>query len=253
MCDEPTEQKIEIATIDPTKFNLPELYTHVFGDDDKLFIQDFRNGTIYDLNGNLIEELNGAGAVKKIGDNLLLVKFYDLSENKILDYDYNVVYDLGKSSLYFVQNLTSDMDYFAINYIGTAEEHLYELRTYKEENKTNHNFNNNDLTFTFSGKLEKLNSVKINDVELDETKYTKSSGSTIITLKKEYLSTLSKGTYTLKVGYTDGGNASAIFEIPEVNPQTSDKIMNSILLGTISLLGIAGCVVYLNKRKDIIK
>ncbi len=91
--------------------------------------------------------------------------------------------------------------------------------------------------------------VYINDKLLDENNYTAKEGSTIITLKEDYLKTLSKGTYTLKVTFNDDRYAITNFFIKEEikNPETSDNISNYIIISITSLL-LGGVFIY-NKNK----
>lgn len=91
--------------------------------------------------------------------------------------------------------------------------------------------------------------VYINDELLDENNYTAKEGSTIITLKEDYLKTLSKGTYTLKVTFNDDRYAITNFFIKEEikNPETSDNISNYIIISITSLL-LGGVFIY-NKNK----
>ena len=91
--------------------------------------------------------------------------------------------------------------------------------------------------------------VYINDELLDENNYTSKEGSTIITLKEDYLKTLSKGTYTLKVTFDDDRYAITNFFIKEEikNPETSDNISNYIIISITSLL-LGGVFIY-NKNK----
>lgn len=55
------------------------------------------------------------------------------------------------------------------------------------------------------------NKVYVDDKLVDSTNYDSKSGSTVITLKDEYLKTLSVGEHTLKVAFTDGGEATTKF------------------------------------------
>ena len=91
--------------------------------------------------------------------------------------------------------------------------------------------------------------VYINDELLDENNYIAKEGSTIITLKEDYLKTLSKGTYTLKVTFDDDRYAITNFFIKEEikNPETSDSISNYIIISITSLL-LGGVFIY-NKNK----
>ena len=60
------------------------------------------------------------------------------------------------------------------------------------------------LSFTADGEFAKFNSVKIDGTELAPDKYTAAAGSTVITLKNEYLSALAAGTHTIAIIYNDG-------------------------------------------------
>lgn len=60
------------------------------------------------------------------------------------------------------------------------------------------------LSFTADGEYAKFRSVKIDDAVLATENYTKAAGSTVITLKNEYLSTLSVGAHKIAIIYTDG-------------------------------------------------
>ncbi len=60
------------------------------------------------------------------------------------------------------------------------------------------------LAFKADGQISKFEGVKVDDVLIDASKYTAVSGSTIVTLEKEYLDTLSVGVHKLTIVYTDG-------------------------------------------------
>ena len=82
------------------------------------------------------------------------------------------------------------------------------------------------LTFTANGAYSKFTGIKVDGVLVDAKYYTAKSGSTIISLNADYLNTLSVGTHTLTVLYTDG-EAEAEFEVKEAptkpNSNTSKK------------------------------
>ena len=59
------------------------------------------------------------------------------------------------------------------------------------------------------------NKVYVDNKLLDSTNYDSKSGSTVITLKDEYLKTLSVGEHTLKVAFSDNGEAITKFTIKE--------------------------------------
>lgn len=60
------------------------------------------------------------------------------------------------------------------------------------------------LRFVAHGDFSKFTGVKIDGILIATDKYTAVSGSTVITLKKDYLDTLSVGNHTLTVVYNDG-------------------------------------------------
>lgn len=105
-----------------------------------------------------------------------------------------------------------------------------------------------DLVIKADGDLDKLTGIKVNGTTLAAGNYTTALGSTILTLKADYLSTLSAGNYTVTFVYTDG-SVDATFTIPDTttttttaktyaNPNTFDNVFIYIILGTISVLGV---------------
>ncbi|MGN0142366.1 MAG: hypothetical protein ACI4AD_09055 [Roseburia sp.] len=70
------------------------------------------------------------------------------------------------------------------------------------------------LTITGNGDFSKFTGVKVNGSLLDTDNYDAKKGSTVITLKAAYLNTLSAGTYTFEILWTDG-SASTTFTIKE--------------------------------------
>lgn len=109
--------------------------------------------------------------------------------------------------------------------------------------------------------LNNLDKVYVNDELLDSNYYDAEAGSIIIKLKKTYLNTLENGTYNLKVTTLDGGEANTTFVISvpdstsdsqsssEENPKTNDEVMTSVLLGSVSILGLLATSMYLKKKK----
>ena len=97
--------------------------------------------------------------------------------------------------------------------------------------------------------------VYVDGVLVDSENYTSESGSTIITFKKEYVDSLSAGEHTLKVTFTDGGEATTTFTVANVtpdidNPKTGDNIALYIVTGVLSMIGLAGAGVFAYRRKQ---
>ena len=131
------------------------------------------------------------------------------------------------------------------------------------------------LVFRANGDFSKFTGVKVDGTLIDPKNYTAKSGSTIITLKADYLKTLSVGTHKLTVVYTDG-ECSTNFEVKQAaseqtkpterdksdtttptggkdttSPQTGD---NSNMLLWVALLfvsgaGVLGTTVYSKKKR----
>ncbi len=105
----------------------------------------------------------------------------------------------------------------------------------------------------FDGKLY------IDGTLIDAKNYKAESGSTVITLNKEYVDTLLVGEHTIKVEFNDGGEAITKFEVKKQekssnntnieNPKTGDSITTYFILSIVSLLGIITTVVINNKKK----
>ena len=117
------------------------------------------------------------------------------------------------------------------------------------------------LTFRINGDLSKFVGIKVNDEWVDKENYAAASGSTIVTLKNEYLKTLSEGEHKITFVYTDG-EVSTNFEVKEsgeiyensVNPKTGDtsNILAWYFLLAVSALAMFGITVYNKKKKSIV-
>ena len=96
--------------------------------------------------------------------------------------------------------------------------------------------------------------VYVDNELVDSKNYTAESGSTIITLKKEFVDTLSVGEHTLKVLFNDGGEAITTFNVAKVtvpidNPQTGDNIGFYIISGILSIVGLAGAGIFYRRKQ----
>lgn len=131
------------------------------------------------------------------------------------------------------------------------------------------------LTFRANGDFSKFTGVKVDGTLIDAKNYTAVSGSTVITLKADYLKTLSGGTHKITVVYTDG-ECSANFEVKKAaseqtkptegdkadtttptggkdttSPQTGDNSNLALWFALlfISCGGVIGVTVYSRRRK----
>lgn len=72
-----------------------------------------------------------------------------------------------------------------------------------------------------NGEIAKFVSVKVDGNVVAADNYTVTEGSTIITLKPDYLKTLSKGSHTFEIVWTDG-SAGTSFVVAENNPSVTE-------------------------------
>lgn len=116
---------------------------------------------------------------------------------------------------------------------------------YKITNGVNQTYENENLIITCNGDLSKLVNIKINGNVLDEANYSVRSGSTILTLNNDYLSTLAAGEYTVTFVYNDG-SAETTFKIESSavqsssgNPKTGDNIISYLIILLVCSSGLA--------------
>ena len=96
------------------------------------------------------------------------------------------------------------------------------------------------VTMVANGAYSKFTGIQVDGKDVETSYYTAKSGSTVISLKPEYLSTLSLGQHTLTVLYTDGqtsGQFEIIADSKDNSPKTGDK--NNTLLWTFLMIAAA--------------
>lgn len=79
----------------------------------------------------------------------------------------------------------------------------------------------NSLTVRGNGDFSKFTGIKVDGVQIGAENYEAKSGSTIVTLKSSYLDTLTAGTHSLEILWTDG-SASTAFAIQQSESQKTD-------------------------------
>ena len=146
-------------------------------------------------------------------------------------------------------NITSD-----INLEVVVEKIVYEVTEGANQKYTI--TKNSEAKFKINADFRLFDDGKVYvDNELvDPKNYKAESGSTIITLKKEFVDTLSVGEHTLKVLFNDGGEAITTFNVARVtvptdNPQTGDNIGFYIISGILSIVGLAGAGIFYRRKQ----
>ena len=106
------------------------------------------------------------------------------------------------------------------------------------------------LSFTASGDFDKFVGVSVDGKRISESQYTAKKGSTVITLKSNYLNTLKKGEHTITIHFDDGKAESnfTVLEASSDNPNTGDNIHLWAPLLFVSLTGLAGAGYAVRKK-----
>lgn len=82
-------------------------------------------------------------------------------------------------------------------------------------------------TFRIDAAYSLFDKVYVDDKLVDSSNYTSKSGSTVITLTKEFMESLSVGTHTLKVTFTDSGTAATTFTVKAAET-VQDSVDNTV-------------------------
>ena len=119
--------------------------------------------------------------------------------------------------------------------------------------------NTEGLTVTSNGDFSKFTGIRVDGVDVGAENYTAVSGSTVVTLNTAYLETLTEGTHTLTMVYTDG-EVSTNFTIAAqtagvannmASPQTGDN-SNTVMWIAVAVLAagaMTGTVFFARKKK----
>lgn len=118
---------------------------------------------------------------------------------------------------------------------------------------------NKELSFTSNAAFSDFLRVELDGKNLDEKYYTVKEGSTIVTLKADYVATLSVGEHTIGIVSTNG-TATTTFTVKAKtavdndtdSPQTGDNSRMALWIALLaaSVFGLAGTAVY-SKRKRV--
>ena len=112
------------------------------------------------------------------------------------------------------------------------------------------------LSIRGSGAFSEFVGVKVDGKSVDEKYYTVKEGSTIVTLKADYLNTLTVGSHILEIIWTDGSASTAFTVSAQTvveSPQTGDNSMMALWIAVlfVSGFGVVATAVYGKKRKSV--
>ena len=112
----------------------------------------------------------------------------------------------------------------------------------------------NAATLTVNAPFPKFLKVQMDGRDVANTNYTAVSGSTKVTLKEDYINSLTEGVHTLTIVFKDG-KTSTTFTLNDTtesknenNPKTGDS-SNMVLWGTLQLISMMAIVALLTKKK----
>lgn len=171
---------------------------------------------VYDFKGNKVIETDNDTWLYALQFGMIQYYSYEEGTSKIAEFKNNTtISDVLKTEYLDLYATTAELkktseDYLAPGkyYFTTENGEVYEMTiSYSILNGANASFDKTcaeNLTVKADGDLEKLEGIYVDNEKLAESNYTLTSGSTIVTLKNEYLKTLKSGEYTLKVKYLDG-------------------------------------------------
>lgn len=82
---------------------------------------------------------------------------------------------------------------------------------------------NSTATFKIDADYSLFSNLFVDGNLVDKSKYTVKSGSTIVTLSEAFMDTLTEGTHTIKVAFTNGGEAVTTFEVASENSKSQSN------------------------------
>ena len=206
-------------------------------------------GTMNETNIQNVKALENNQVAVSVGTQIATT--YSFEEGKLIEVS-NITIINHIASIYTAHTSIDDTavteEKTTYEYIDNTANQTYTIN--KDDNLT-FRINADYSLFENGGK------VYVNGTET--TEYTSKSGSTIITLNKDFVNSLSVGEHTLKVAFNNGGEATTKFTIAKAeetkteestsnNPKTGDNIMFYISMLGLSIIGLAGAGIYSKKR-----
>ena len=202
-------------------------------------------------NGNMINA-NGISVSMKPGDTLQTPVVYSLKSDGSMEL---LSADVKNGTITFT---TDGSPYYVL---GEKESTIATLppEIIKGKGQSIVAGENKELSFTSNAALSDFLRVELDGKTLDEKNYTVKEGSTIVTLKADYVATLSVGEHTIGIVSTNG-TATTTFTVKaktavdndKDSPQTGDNSRMALWIALLaaSVFGLAGTAVY-SKRKRV--
>lgn len=202
-------------------------------------------------NGNMINA-NGISVSMKPGDTLQTPVVYSLKSDGSMEL---LSADVKNGTITFT---TDGSPYYVL---GEKESTIATLppEIIKGKGQSIVAGENKELSFTSNAAFSDFIRVELDGKTLDEKYYTVKEGSTVVTLKADYVATLSVGEHTIGIVSTNG-TATTTFTVKAKtavdndtdSPQTGDNSRMALWIALLaaSVFGLAGTAVY-SKRKRV--
>ena len=237
--DEPDdEEKAEIEAIEKAlgrnKKVVGAIFVYVLNGEEPIKLKDVTDGYKLFLNADKedLDGLNNPNMVRVLDEENL--KFGDAIKLSYDDKDSGIVAKLDNVGMFILYD-DNNIYYDFLDNTG---------------NQTYYVKDNEDLVLKIDADLDKFIDIYIDDELVDSKNYTTKSGSTIITLKKDYVKSLPKGTHKIVVNFEDGV-AQTNLNITSSNPKTGDSILIYTVLFLISSIGMIIGNIYLRKQRSL--
>lgn len=206
-----------------------------------IYYSDGAKTEIYDLDGNKVLETENGEWLYAFQFGMVEYHSDDANTSRIVDIKNNItISDAVETNYLDLYATTAKLkktseDYLAPGkyYFVTFENEVYEMTiSYTILGGANSSIDktsSENLTVKVDGDLEKLEGIYVDNEKIDDNNFTLAEGSTIVTLKNEYLKALEVGEHTLKVKYLDGDVETKFIiteEITEDDTQTPGETPN---------------------------
>lgn len=211
-------------------YNSNKLYQYIYNNDNLTIEKD---GIEYTLEGLYTEE-----------EMDQIIKEWEDYYNSLTEAEKEYFQGVGFSNELIFTELIVDLG----NGLKTYDESLIPYYfVFEGENQKYVKGTSKSLKVEIEADFNLFDSVYVDGKKVDRSNYIASEGSTIITLKQEYLDNLKEGEHELKVTFTDGEFATTNFAIEKAveNPKTGIVIKYGILVLVTLIAGVS----YLLMRK----
>lgn len=232
------EDKAQIEAIEKAlgrnKKVVGAIFVYVLNGEEPIKLKDVTDGYKLFLNADKedLDGLNNPNMVRVLDEENL--KFGDAIKLSYDDKDSGIVAKLDNVGMFILYD-DNNIYYDFLDNTG---------------NQTYYVKDNEDLVLKIDADLDKFIDIYIDDELVDSKNYTTKSGSTIITLKKDYVKSLPKGTHKIVVNFEDGV-AQTNLNITSSNPKTGDSILIYTVLFLISSIGMIIGNIYLRKQRSL--